>query len=72
MANYVRFSIEFIGFLWSDGSPVDFLSWGQGEPNDKYEQEDCVMKNKYGSGWNDDNCYKTKKVVCKILKGNFC
>ncbi|CAG2187406.1 CD206 [Mytilus edulis] len=57
------------GFEWSDGSPVDFMMWGPNEPNDKYQQEDCGMLNRYSNGWNDDNCYKTKNFVCKIQKG---
>ncbi|XP_052062584.1 macrophage mannose receptor 1-like [Mytilus californianus] len=57
------------GFEWSDGSPVDFMMWGTNEPNDKYQQEDCVSINRYGSGWNDDNCYKTESFICKIQKG---
>jgi len=59
----------FVGFVWSDGSPFDYSLWNPKEPNDKYDQEDCTMRNKYTSGWNDDNCYKSKKIICKIMKG---
>ena len=29
------------GFVWSDGSPVGFANWNQGEPNNYYG-ENCV------------------------------
>ncbi|XP_052061960.1 macrophage mannose receptor 1-like [Mytilus californianus] len=61
------------GFEWSDGSPVNVMIWGQNEPNDKFQQEDCVTSLRYHMDrwhtWNDDNCYKRKSFVCKFQKG---
>ncbi len=27
---------------WVDGTPVDYLKWGPGQPDNGYEQEGCV------------------------------
>ena len=30
------------GFVWSDGSPVNFINWSAGQPDDYFGGEDCV------------------------------
>jgi hypothetical protein len=30
------------GFIWSDGSPVNFVNWNSGEPNNVNGGENCV------------------------------
>jgi hypothetical protein len=30
------------GFIWSDGSPVNFVNWDKGEPNDSNGGENCA------------------------------
>lgn len=58
------------GFTWSDGSPRDYVNWGDDEPNDFYDNEDCVThQNIWGMKWNDDNCYTLYPYICKIPKG---
>ncbi|XP_048752140.2 macrophage mannose receptor 1-like isoform X2 [Ostrea edulis] len=58
------------GFSWEDGSAVDFTSWGDNEPNDYYNNEDCVgFYNSWSSEWNDWNCYDLRSYICRIPKG---
>ena len=53
-------------FIWSDGSPVAFVHWADGEPNGFSDAEDCtvIIPAKAGK-WNDEACYKTKPAVCE-------
>lgn len=72
---YFEFEKTFIycvtGFTWSDGSPRDYVNWGDDEPNDFYDNEDCVTHYSiWGMKWNDDNCYTLYPYICKIPKGN--
>ena len=30
------------GFIWADGSPLNFINWQKGEPNDAHGGEKCV------------------------------
>lgn len=59
------------GFVWSDGSPVQYVNWSRNEPNDYREQEDCVEmylhENSYR--WNDNNCGRLNYWACKIRVG---
>ena len=36
------------GFVWSDGTPVNFVNWSPGEPNDANGGENCVEQ--YSNG----------------------
>ncbi|KAL4229236.1 hypothetical protein ACF0H5_012275 [Mactra antiquata] len=56
------------GYVWSDGSAVDFTHWNYGEPNDFHGYEDCVVYN-VGSHWNDQNCYLASPFVCAVPRG---
>ncbi|XP_077993135.1 C-type mannose receptor 2-like [Glandiceps talaboti] len=57
------------GFVWTDGSPVNFVSWADGEPNNS-DDEDCVeMTFAAPKGWNDRKCTRRKNWVCQIEKG---
>ncbi|XP_077993133.1 macrophage mannose receptor 1-like [Glandiceps talaboti] len=58
------------GFVWTDGSPVNFVSWDDDEPNDYNNEEDCVeMTFAAPKGWNDRKCTRKKNWVCQIPKG---
>ena len=50
--------IIYIGhFIWSEShGDVMYENFGEGEPNNFYGDEDCVLKSR--EYWNDDNCYK--------------
>ncbi|XP_070535731.1 macrophage mannose receptor 1-like [Ptychodera flava] len=57
------------GFVWTDGTPVNFVMWDEGEPNDNGGDEDCVeMTFAAPKGWNDRNCARNKNWVCKMPK----
>ena len=55
-------------FVWSDESPVSYVNWNGGEPNN-VNSENCVqMKMKDGS-WNDAHCVDKISSICE-RKGN--
>ena len=48
---------------WTDGSPVTYLNWSSGEPNNSHggecvatSEEDCAMIRWSGASWNDYPC----------------
>ncbi|XP_067467954.1 lactose-binding lectin l-2-like [Thunnus thynnus] len=53
------------GWMWSDGSAVNFAFWNSGEPSNYGGKEDCAHNN-YGTDlkWNDHSCSKTFPSVC--------
>ncbi|KAF0312172.1 Lectin BRA-3 [Amphibalanus amphitrite] len=53
-------------FVWSNGEPLDFTFWYCGEPNDLYGSEDCVDLGKPQTHWNDNDCNKRYKFVCRM------
>ncbi|XP_067462383.1 macrophage mannose receptor 1-like [Thunnus thynnus] len=59
------------GYVWSDGSPVNFQHWEDGEPNNKNSVESCAeMYSWYRSGfWNDVHCEKINGFLCQIRAG---
>uniref|UniRef100_A0A8C6YLE7 Macrophage mannose receptor 1-like n=1 Tax=Nothoprocta perdicaria TaxID=30464 RepID=A0A8C6YLE7_NOTPE len=58
------------GFIWSDGSPVNFEKWSNGEPNNYDGNEKCGVFNGYNSmKWNDLFCEHMNAYVCQIKKG---
>ena len=59
-----QFSSVSSGFVWSDGSPLNFMNWDRGEPNDAHGGEKCVEM-KQNSFWNDANCGYQKGFVCE-------
>ena len=55
-----------LGYTWSDGSPVTFVNWNDGEPNNYGDGEDCTtIVVGLGGVWNDDRCEKQAKAVCE-------
>ncbi|KAM4727472.1 macrophage mannose receptor 1-like [Anableps anableps] len=61
------------GYVWSDGSPVNFQHWKDGEPNNKNNVESCVEFNPrdwHDTGsWNDNQCEASNNWVCQIPTG---
>uniref|UniRef100_A0A674MUZ2 Mannose receptor, C type 1b n=1 Tax=Takifugu rubripes TaxID=31033 RepID=A0A674MUZ2_TAKRU len=59
------------GYVWSDGSPVNFLHWQEGEPNNHNNDESCTefrMHNSWeeSGSWNDVNCESYNDWLCQI------
>ncbi|MCB9569952.1 MAG: CotH kinase family protein [Myxococcales bacterium] len=53
-------------FVWSDGTPLDFTAWNEGEPNNS-GNEDCVNLPKWSGGlWNDLKCSTVRPYICKL------
>ncbi|XP_078659901.1 lymphocyte antigen 75-like isoform X2 [Branchiostoma floridae x Branchiostoma belcheri] len=59
------------GFTWTDGTPVSFTLWNDGEPNNAGNGEHCVeMVVSSGEAfWNDMDCGASRNWVCKIRRG---
>ncbi|KAF3698790.1 Macrophage mannose receptor 1 [Channa argus] len=61
------------GYVWSDGSPVNFQHWQEGEPNNFNNDESCtefIMYYYDNSGsWNDANCESYNDWICQIRAG---
>jgi len=54
------------GFEWADFSLVDYTNWGEGEPNNAGDGEQCVQMYMWGGTWNDDNCSGYMQSICEI------
>uniref|UniRef100_A0AAX7VPN3 Mannose receptor, C type 1b n=1 Tax=Astatotilapia calliptera TaxID=8154 RepID=A0AAX7VPN3_ASTCA len=61
------------GYAWTDGSPVNFQHWQEGEPNNFNNAESCaefVIHNWDEEGsWNDLNCDSYNDWLCQIRAG---
>ena len=53
-------------YEWSNFSPVDYVNWGTGEPNNSGEGEDCGSFLAWDGKWNDDDCNKGFQFVCEV------
>ena len=54
-------------WAWSDGTPVDYTNWRDGEPNDSGGGEDCVLLVPRDEGkWNDGACSDTLGFLCQL------
>ncbi|XP_047200502.1 macrophage mannose receptor 1 [Hippoglossus stenolepis] len=60
-------------FVYTDGTPTDFLLWGANQPDNGEDSEDCVhlrgMTHAEAGKLNDDICSATKEYICKKAKG---
>ncbi|XP_038573590.1 macrophage mannose receptor 1-like [Micropterus salmoides] len=61
------------GYVWSDGSPVNFQHWEDGEPNNKNNVESCaefkMYKRSWSGSWNDVHCETYHEWLCQIRAG---
>ena len=74
ITDYLRAADAWIGlndlvddghFEWTDGTPVQYVNWADGQPNDLLDQ-DCVSVLEDGSGkWDDNHCKYTKLFICE-------
>ncbi|KAF7233059.1 hypothetical protein EG68_08824 [Paragonimus skrjabini miyazakii] len=56
-------------YTWSDESPVDYLSFGVGEPSfglSNGDVEECVVLQDETHDWNDVHCYDRYPFVCQL------
>lgn len=60
------------GYTWSDKSPVSFLNWLPGEPNDDSFIENCVEMSAGSFLWKDNICTKFNSYICKQPLGTVC
>lgn len=55
-------------YTWSDGSTVNYLGWGQSQPNN-WRGQDCVeMRMDMGFLWNDISCGKQMPYICGVSR----
>ncbi|XP_039999154.1 macrophage mannose receptor 1-like [Xiphias gladius] len=61
------------GYVWSDGSPLNFQHWQEGEPNNFNNAESCtefIIYSALGFGsWNDAHCEGYNDWLCQIRAG---
>ncbi|NXL83127.1 MRC1 protein, partial [Alectura lathami] len=56
--------------LWQDNSALDFVNWGEGEPQE--EQPDyCVQLSAFSGYWSSIPCSSEKGFICKKPKNLF-
>ncbi|XP_044179134.1 macrophage mannose receptor 1-like [Acropora millepora] len=58
------------GYTWSDESPVTFLNWYPGEPNNLNNAENCADMDVANSLWNDVKCTSLRGYICKQPLGS--
>ena len=56
-------------YEWSDGSPLQYVKWSPGEPNNAGGNEDCAEYNVYNNAWNDNSCYIPNAYICAVVRG---
>nr|XP_002120905.3 macrophage mannose receptor 1 isoform X2 [Ciona intestinalis] len=54
-------------FAWSDGTPMDFMYWAEGQPSkgNGFAKELCTELTLPEGRWNDNSCNKIGFTVCK-------
>ncbi|XP_053186721.1 macrophage mannose receptor 1-like [Scomber japonicus] len=64
---------QMTGYVWSDGSALQFQHWMEGEPNNKNNTESCVevkLQNQdMGGSWKDIHCEMYQGWLCQIRAG---
>ena len=63
----LQYLVFFSDFSWLDGSAVDFLNWGPGEPNGGATNScvDVSVQAQTFGRWDDVTCGDTYGYVCK-------
>ncbi|KFV80640.1 Macrophage mannose receptor 1, partial [Struthio camelus australis] len=52
-------------FEWSDGTPVTYTKWHQGEPTHTRDKADCIIMKGEDGSWADSACEKKLGYICK-------
>ncbi|MFO0591049.1 MAG: CotH kinase family protein [Polyangiaceae bacterium] len=54
-------------YVWTDGTPLNFLDWNAGEPNNAGDSEDCGHLADWAGGlWNDIPCGDPQNYICEL------
>jgi hypothetical protein len=53
------------GYTWIDNSPLDYINWYDGEPNDYTGRENCIEMQTRSGQWNDVSCRYYRQFMCK-------
>lgn len=56
-------------FKWTDNSPLDYVNWKSGEPNNWAGFENCVEMQTRSGQWNDLPCNYNRQFICKKKMG---
>ncbi|XP_063741471.1 macrophage mannose receptor 1-like isoform X2 [Eleginops maclovinus] len=58
------------GYVWNDGSPLNFQHWKHDEPNNKHNIESCTeIDIDRAKQWNDLHCESFRDWLCQIRAG---
>ncbi|XP_064594774.1 uncharacterized protein LOC135461554 [Liolophura sinensis] len=53
-------------YSWSDKSEVNYKNWGNKQPSDKVDKNNCVLMVKHDNyQWNDQNCEQELPYLCE-------
>ena len=56
------------GFMWVDGSPLQYTNWRPGEPTTRGlagNDENCVEVDLSDGKWNDEDCNSKRAFICE-------
>ncbi|XP_075711504.1 CD209 antigen-like protein C [Rhinoderma darwinii] len=54
-------------WVWTDGSPLTYSAWHEGEPNNDYDNEHCAELMGGPQTWNDLSCDHKLLYICKAV-----
>ncbi|XP_035375925.1 macrophage mannose receptor 1-like [Electrophorus electricus] len=75
LSSWIGYSIQdpTVGYVWSDGSTTSYEKWGEGQPDNFNNMENCVELAYYQwkktIEWNDRHCEERRNWLCEIKKG---
>ena len=52
-------------YVWADADLVSWVNWGQGQPDNYEDNEDCVSLRTGDLMWYDSPCSSVKAYVCQ-------
>eukprot|EP00092_Neocalanus_flemingeri_P080451 GFUD01100354.1.p1 GENE.GFUD01100354.1~~GFUD01100354.1.p1 ORF type:complete len:211 (-),score=33.55 GFUD01100354.1:201-833(-) len=54
-------------WTWSDGYPMEFEDWNEGQPNESGDQDCGVLDTSFAGRWSDVSCSTPRAFLCKAL-----
>jgi hypothetical protein len=55
-------------WIWTDGTPTDFVTWNTGQPNNADGGEHCATMLPDVAAWHDTECENLEPFVCRAPK----